>query len=169
MLPDQRDETSLLQTRTPWSTALLCLLRTAIPQTTVKQLLRPVERREGPRGGRHAVADEDEGYDDPEGVHQDKVSPVVRSLWPRVGETQHALVEQARRVVQHVAVELAERYDDLEGVTERVVDGDERGREKRERAPGGLEGQQASLQDGWAAITAVMLSMHSTKALSAVR
>lgn len=118
------------------------LLRAAILEATIEQLLGPVERRKGPRAGTHALADEDEGYDDPKRVHKDKVSPVVGCLGPRVGETQHRLVKQARGVVEDVSVELAERHDDLERVPERMVDGNKSSREEGERAPSDLTCQQ---------------------------
>jgi hypothetical protein len=45
------------------------------------------------------------------------------------------VVEQGRSVVQYVAVELTERDDELGGVAEGVVDGDEVGGEEGTRAP----------------------------------
>ena len=114
------------------------LLRAPILQARTQHLLSAVQRRERPRARAHALADQDERDHDPEGVHEHKVPPVVRRLGPRVREPQQPLVEQRRRVVEHVAVELPERDDDREGVAERVVFRDVRGGEEGEGTPCGL-------------------------------
>jgi hypothetical protein len=48
------------------------------------------------------------------------------------------VVEHGGRVVENVAVELAERDDELERVADGVVVGDESGADEGERAPKGL-------------------------------
>jgi hypothetical protein len=77
------------------------------------------------------------------------------------------VIEHASCVVQNEAVDLTERDDDLERVTERVLGGDQGCDNKAEGAPGELSG--VSLALGFSALgisgpfTAVMVSMHSTK------
>jgi hypothetical protein len=51
------------------------------------------------------------------------------------------VVEHGGSVVEDVAVELAERDDELEGVAEGVVVGDEAGANEREGTPEGLSGK----------------------------
>jgi len=46
--------------------------------------------------------------DDPEPIHQNIVSPEVVRLWSRVADVIAVVIEDAGRVVKHVAVELAE-------------------------------------------------------------
>ena len=75
----------------------------------------------------HALVHEIARNDDPEGIHQDEVSPEVGGLGARVRHVQNVVVEEARRVVEDIAIELAERDDELERVAERVVDADEIG------------------------------------------
>ena len=104
-------------------------------RTAVEHLVRPVERCEGSAACADALADQYERYDDPERVHQDKVAPVVCCLGPRVGQTQQPLVEQRRRVVQDITVELTQRNDDGERVTEGVVFGNVSRGEERQRTP----------------------------------
>jgi len=72
---------------------------------------------------------------DPEGVQEDKVAPVVEKLRARVRQVENVVVKQGSGVVEDVAVELAERDDELGRVAERVVDGDEVGGEEGARAP----------------------------------
>jgi hypothetical protein len=50
------------------------------------------------------------------------------------------VIEHACRIVQNIAVQLAERNDGLEGVTERVIGCDEAGGEEGEGTPEGLPG-----------------------------
>lgn len=73
--------------------------------------------------------------DDPEGVHQDKVAPVVELLRARVRQVEDVVVEQRGSVVQDVAVELAKGDDELGRVAQRVVNGDEVGGEEGAGAP----------------------------------
>jgi hypothetical protein len=76
--------------------------------------------------------------DDPEGVHEDEVSPVVGGLRARVCDVEDVMVEHGGCVVKNVAIELAERDDELERVAEGVVVGDETGGDEGEGTPEGL-------------------------------
>lgn len=49
------------------------------------------------------------------------------------------MVEERGGVVEHITVELAERNNELEGVAERVIDGDEIGGDEGAGAPKDLE------------------------------
>lgn len=75
------------------------------------------------------------GYDDPDKVHGEVVTPEVVGFGPAVCQALVIVVEHAGRVVEDVAVDLARGYDGLEGVAERVLGGDEPGDEEGERAP----------------------------------
>lgn len=55
-------------------------------------------------------------YHDPEQIHEDVVPPEVKRLGPRVRDAVPMVVERVSRVVEDVAVELAEGDDGLEGV-----------------------------------------------------
>ena len=78
------------------------------------------------------------------------------------------MVEERGCVVEHIAVELSERDDELSRVSERVVDGDEVGSDEGTGAPEDLEvwiklrGQTGQITLGQR--TAVTVSMQSTKA-----
>lgn len=104
----------------------------------LQQLRGVVDSAEGAHGGVDALVHEVAGDDDPEEVHQDKVAPVVGCLGAGVGDVEDVVVEQGRRVIQDVAVELAERDNELERVAERVVDGDQVGGDEGEGSPEGL-------------------------------
>lgn len=73
--------------------------------------------------------------DDPESIHKDKVAPVVCGLGARVRDVEDVVVEHGGRVVKHIAVKLAERDDELEGVANGVVVSDENGADEGQRAP----------------------------------
>lgn len=76
--------------------------------------------------------------DDPEEVHEEVVAPKVVGLGPAVGDVKDVMVEHAGGVVEDVAVELAQRDDDLQGVTERAVGCNHVCHEERERSPADL-------------------------------
>lgn len=73
--------------------------------------------------------------DDPESVHENKVTPEVELFRARVGQVENVVIEERGGVIQHVAVELTERDDELGRVPKRVIDGDEVCGEERTRAP----------------------------------
>ena len=78
------------------------------------------------------------------------------------------MVEERGGVVQDVAVELAERDDELQRVAERVVDSNQVGGEEGERSPEGLSwislGAKDQSTSAEARHTAVTVSMHKTNA-----
>lgn len=76
--------------------------------------------------------------DDPEEVHEEVVAPKVVGLGPAVGNVKDVMVEHAGGVVEDVAVELAQRDDDLQGVTQGAVRCDHVCHEERERSPADL-------------------------------
>jgi hypothetical protein len=78
------------------------------------------------------------GDDDPEGVHENEVAPVVRGLGARVRNVEDVVVEHGGSVVEDIAVELAKRDNELEGVAERMVVGDEGSGNEGQRTPKGL-------------------------------
>jgi hypothetical protein len=104
------------------------------------QLCGIVDGAECADGGSDALVHQEAGDDDPEGVHEDKVAPVVAGLGTRVRDVEDVVVEHGGGIVEDVAVELAERDDELEGVAEGVVVGDERGGHEGQRTPEGLAG-----------------------------
>jgi hypothetical protein len=109
--------------------------------------LQPRQRRESPPRPPDTAPDQDPGDDDPEAVHEDEVEPVVEGLRPRVADVEYVLVEEARGVVEDVAVELAEGDDELEGVAERVLGCDHVGCCEGEGAPKYLRGE-VSMEGG---------------------
>lgn len=103
-------------------------VRTTVGSTALlQQPLGLVERVKSPPRCAHSGIDEIERNDNPEGVHEHKVTPEVKRLRARVRTVEEVVVEQARGIVEHVAVELSERDDDLEWIAERVVGRDEAG------------------------------------------
>lgn len=125
-----------------------------------------VDSGEGAPCGHDTLVDEVSWNDDPEGVHQHKVSPVVELLGARVGEVEDVVVEERGSVVQDIAVKLAERDDELGRVAAGVVDGDEVGGEEGTGPPEDLEKSKSAIgfHAGTGQRTAVTVSMHSTKA-----
>jgi hypothetical protein len=117
---------------------LVALLAIAIAIAIANLLHQPsriIDSRERAPGSHDTLVHQISRDDDPESVHEDKVAPVVELLRARVRQVEDIVVEQGRSVVQYVAVELAERDDELGGVAEGVVDGDEIGGEEGTRAP----------------------------------
>ena len=104
----------------------------------LQQLRGVVDGAEGANGGVDALVHKVARNDDPEEVHENEVAPVVGCLRASVRDVEDVMVEQRGRVVQNIAVELTERDDQLQGVAERVVDGDQIGGDEGERAPKGL-------------------------------
>lgn len=100
--------------------------------------LKLLECRESPPARPHAIAKQHSGNHDPEGVHQNEVAVEIVRFRPRVRQVQDVVVEQASRVVEDIAVDLAERHDGLEWVAERMISCNEGGREEGERAPENL-------------------------------
>jgi hypothetical protein len=94
-----------------------------------------VDGCKGAPGSHDALVHEVSRDDDPEGIHQDKVAPVIVLLRTRVRQVEDVVVKERSGVVQDVAVELAERDNELGRVAERVVDGDEVGSQKGAGAP----------------------------------
>jgi hypothetical protein len=101
----------------------------------LQQLVRIVDSAECAPGCVDALDHQKARDDDPEGVHEDKVAPVVCGLGARVRDVEDVVVEHGGGVVEDVAVELAERDDELERVADGVVVGDEAGGDEGERAP----------------------------------
>ena len=132
----------------------------------LQQLGGIVDGFESTDGSVDALVHQVAGDDDPEGVHQHEVAPVVGSLGAGVGNIEDVVVEQRGRVVENVAVELAQRDDELQGVAQGVVDGDEVGGEEGEGTPEGLPKSVNELftADARQIHTAVTVSMHKTKA-----
>lgn len=104
----------------------------------LQQLRSVVDSLERADGSIDTLVHQVAGNDDPEGVHEDKVAPVVGGLGAGVGDIEDVVVEQRGRVVQHIAVELTERDNELQRVAQRVVDSDKVGCDEREGSPKGL-------------------------------
>jgi hypothetical protein len=102
------------------------------------QLCGVVYRTECAPCGVYALHHQPARNDNPESIHQDKVSPVVSGLGARVRHVENVMIEHGGCVVENVAVELTEGDDELEGVAERVVVGDETGGDEGKGAPEGL-------------------------------
>lgn len=113
-----------------WNILLVALLADLL-----NELRRVVDSRKRAPSGHDTLVHEVSWDHDPESVHQDKVSPVVELLRTRVRQVEDVVVEKRGSIVQYVAVELAERDDELGRVAERVVDGDEVGAEEGTGAP----------------------------------
>jgi hypothetical protein len=92
----------------------------------------------------HALPHEPTRNHDPEGVHEHKVSPVVRRLRTRVRHVENVVIEHGRRIVQHVAVELAERDDELERPAQRMVVCDKNSGDEGARTPENLKARDVS-------------------------
>jgi hypothetical protein len=104
----------------------------------LQQLGGIVDSLESANGSIDTLVHQVAGDNNPESVHQDKVAPVVGGLGAGVGNIEDVVVEQRSCVVQDVAVELAERDDELEGVAQRMVNSDEVGCNEGEGSPEGL-------------------------------
>jgi hypothetical protein len=102
------------------------------------QLCRVIDGAECAPRGVHALDHEPPWDDNPEGVHEDEVSPVVRGFGARVCDVEDVVIEHGGRVVEDVAVELAERDDELQRVAERVVVRDKGGSDEGAGAPESL-------------------------------
>lgn len=76
--------------------------------------------------------------DDPDGVHGEVVEPKVVSLWPAVADLVEIVVKHAGGIVEDVSVYLAQGDDHLEGMAQRMVDGDEICKEEAQRPPADL-------------------------------
>lgn len=57
----------------------------------------------------------------PDEVHREVVYPEIIRLWPAVRNTMGVVVNQAGRIVQHVAVQMAHAGDDLQRMAQRVL------------------------------------------------
>jgi hypothetical protein len=68
---------------------------------------RIVDSTECAPGSVHALRHQEAGNDDPESIHEDKVSPIVRGLRTRVGDVEDVVVEHGGCIVENIAVELA--------------------------------------------------------------
>jgi hypothetical protein len=106
---------------------------------SLHRLLHLRQRHKRPPARVDSVDNQNTWEDDPESIHQDKVSPEVCCLRPRVAQIENIVVEHAGSIVQDVAVELPKGHDDLEGISERVVDSDKSSGHERHRAPKDLE------------------------------
>jgi hypothetical protein len=121
----------------PENTLLVRLL--AVDATgPLHQLCRVVDGAECAPCGVHTLDHQPPGDDDPEGVHEDEVSPVVGGLGARVCNVEDVVVEHGGRVVENVTIELAERDDELQRVAERVVVRDQGGGDERTGSPESL-------------------------------
>jgi hypothetical protein len=85
---------------------------------------------------------------DPKGVHEHEIAPVIGGLRERVCHVEDIVIGHVGRVVEDVAVELAQRDDELERVAERVVVGDENSANKGERTPEGLSQRETMREKG---------------------
>lgn len=85
--------------------------------------------------GLDTVTHQTQRNDDPEGIAQHKVRPVVVSLRTRVRNAIHKLVVPANDVVQHITVQLAHADEQLERMSPGVVGDGSVGDEERQRAP----------------------------------
>ena len=132
----------------------------------LQQLGGIVDGAESTDGSVDALVHQVAGDDDPEGVHQHEVAPVVGGLGAGVGNVEDVVVEQRGRVVEDVTVELAQRDDELQGVAQGVVHGDEVGGEEGEGSPEGLRKPVSNFfpANTQQIHTAVTVSMHKTKA-----
>lgn len=117
-------------------------------------------------GGADALVHEIAWDDDPEGVHEDKVAPVVCGLGARVRYVEDVVVEHGGCIVEHIAVELAERDDELEGVAQGMIVGDQAGGDEGAGPPESLQTAVSVMagSDEGRRLTAVTVSMQSTKA-----
>lgn len=125
------------------STSDLCLrlqplLCATVLSATLRGLLCLIQRLESLRSPSDTLNDEDQWDHNPEAVHQNKVSPVVVCFRAGVCSVKNVVVENACRVVQDVAVELAERNNNLKSVPEGVICRNQAGGEEGERAPESL-------------------------------
>lgn len=77
-------------------------------------------------------------HDDPDGVHGEIVKPKVVSLWPAVADLVEVVVEHASSVVEDVSVYLAQGDNHLEGMAQRVIDGNKICEQEAQWAPANL-------------------------------
>jgi hypothetical protein len=114
----------------------------------LQDLVRFLQRIERTPGSTDARADQIERNDNPEAVHEHKIAPEIEGFRPRIGAVEEVVVEHARGIVEHVAVELAERDDDCQAVAQGVVRRDEAGGDEGEGAPAGLRACQRDRELG---------------------
>lgn len=63
------------------------------------------------------------GNNNPNEVHEEVIAPEIVWFGSAVRQPGVVMVKHAGRIVEHITVELAGRDDRLEGMTERVVNG----------------------------------------------
>ena len=71
----------------------------------------------------------------PNEIHKEVIAPEIQKFWTRIGDLGIVVIEHASSIVEDQAVDLADADDDLEGVAERVREGDEVGYDEAEGAP----------------------------------
>lgn len=81
------------------------------------------------------VSHQSQRNDNPKGIAQHKISPVVVTLRAGVGHPVHILIVPANNVVQHITIELAHADEQLERVSPGVVRDGGVGDEEGQRAP----------------------------------
>lgn len=83
----------------------------------------------------------------PDEVHKEVIEPEVVRLGSAIDQAEEVFVERISRIVENVAVNLAEGDDQLQGLTEGVLDGDIVGDEERKRSPAHLNNQISKSSD----------------------
>merc|ERR1712226_1617792 len=119
------------------ATPFITTIRLLVPLLAqlLHQSRRIIDSRKGAPGSHDTLVHEVSRDDDPESIHEDKVSPEVELLWTRVRQVEDVVVKERSGVVQDVAVELAERDNELGWVSEWVVDRNEVGSQEGARSP----------------------------------
>lgn len=78
------------------------------------------------------------GNDDPDEVHEEEVEPEVVCFRAAILLASIVQIKHAGRIVENIAVDLAERDDALERISERGLGRDHVRHDERERTPGSL-------------------------------
>jgi hypothetical protein len=71
----------------------------------------------------------------PDEVHKEVISPKIQKLRSRICNLLVVVIEHASSIVENKPIDLADTYDDLEGVAERVACCDECCNNKAEWSP----------------------------------
>ena len=117
-------------------------------KTLVQQVYHPQSARLHETISRSCPAALTSGYNNPNEVQKDVVTPKVKCLWSPVHIPGIVMIKQAGSVVKNIAIDLAQRDHGLEGVAEGMFSGDHEGDDKTEGAPADLWG--AVRDSAWA-------------------
>lgn len=104
------------------------------PRCCRKEVLQPLAQISSPEYARTPTP----WNDNPKCIHEHKVSPEIERLRARIAHVKNVMIEHAGRIIQNIAIYLAERDKSLERMAETMVFGNHTGHNEGERAPAHL-------------------------------